>query len=170
MIDSMNARRGAKKNYGTEILKEQINGMLTSKYYECLDFINVKPSNDRQKYYLDIAAKNALKSPMGHKHGAVIVYRGKIIGSGFNYYMSNFSVHAEIAAIADIKGKYRRILQDCELYVVRIGPDKFDNPLKYSKPCFNCQNMILKYNIKKAFYSTNYDYDAMRTEHYCNIC
>lgn len=159
----MNARRVSNKDISKNILKQQVNGMITSKYYECLDLIHVKSSNDKQKYYLDIAAKNALKSPMGHKHGAIVVYRGKIIGSGYNYYISSFSIHAEVAAISNIKGKYKRFLQECELYVVRIGPDKFNNPLKYSKPCCNCQNTIRKYNIKKAFYSTNYDYDSIRS-------
>ena len=172
MVDSMNARRGAKthsKDEYTKIrdeLRKQFAGILISKYYESLDDSNVKTSNEKQKEYLEIAAKIALKSPMGHKHGAVIVYRNKIIASGHNYYMSNFSIHAEVAALSSVKGKNKQILPECELYVVRIGPDKFNNPLKYSKPCYNCQHTILKHNIKKAFYSTNYDYDDLQN----NMC
>jgi deoxycytidylate deaminase len=160
MVDSRNARRGAKKHTCDETKnRKQMNGFLTSEYYECLDAISVKNSNDRQRYYLDVAAKIALKSPMGHKHGAILVYKGKIISTGHNYYFLNSSIHAEVAALSCIRGKQKHILSDCELYVVRIGPDKYNNPLKYSKPCCNCQNAILKHNIKKAFYSTNYDYD-----------
>jgi deoxycytidylate deaminase len=169
MVDSMNARRGAKKYNKEEYIKhreglrKQFTGIFISKYYESLDDVNVKTSNEKQREYLEIAAKIALKSPMGHKHGAVVVYKNKIIASGHNYYISDFSIHAEVAALSGIKGKNKHILPECELYVVRIGPDKYDNPLKYSKPCFNCQHTILKHNIKKAFYSTNYDYDIMKT-------
>ena len=47
-----------------------------------------------------------------HKHGAIIVYRDKIISSGFNYYVGDFSIHAEVAAISHIKKKNRNILID----------------------------------------------------------
>lgn len=172
MVDSMNARRGAKKpiyemtrdeykNFRDK-LKEDFTGMLTSKYYEYLDDNCAKSCNEKQKYYLDIAAKIAMGSPMIQKHGAIIVYKNKIIASGFNYYYAKYSVHAEVSAIRSIKGKYKAHLSECELYVVRIGPNKFNNPLKYSRPCCNCQNTIIKNNIKKAFYSTNYSYDTLR--------
>jgi deoxycytidylate deaminase len=162
MVDSQNARCGAKRhNYNDMKNMNQIKGSITSEYYECLDDVCVKHSNDRQRYYLDVAAKIASKSPMGHKHGALLVYKGKIISTGHNYYFLNSSIHAEVAALSCIRGNQRRLLPECELYVVRIGPDKFNNPLKYSKPCCKCQNAILKHNIKKAFYSTNYDYDNL---------
>lgn len=168
MVDSRNARCATAKKYNCNDKNvNQIHGVITSEYYECLDDICVKPSNDRQRYYLDEAAKIALKSPMGHKHGAVLVYKGKIVSSGHNYYFLNSSIHAEVAAISCIRSKQRHILPECELYVVRIGPNKFNNALKYSKPCCNCQNAILKHNIKKAFYSTNYDYDVLRLAQVC---
>lgn len=167
MVDSRNARRGCQNDdengdNDIDIYKVQYKGVITSEYYECLDDMRVKTSSDRQRYFLEIAAKIAMKSPMGHKHGAIIVYKGKIIGTGHNYYFAHFSIHAEVSALSCIKKRYKHLLSDCELYVVRIGPDKYNNPLKYSKPCCNCQNAILKHNIKRAFYSTNYDYDMMR--------
>ena len=71
-------------------------------------------------------------------------------------------MHAEIVAINNaIKNKHKEILSECELYVVRIGSNSMDNLLKYSKPCINCQKYINKFNIKKIFYSTNYDYDKV---------
>ena len=76
--------------------------------------------------------------------------------------MADFSIHAEVAAIASINKKNKHILNECDIYVVRIGPDRFNNPLKYSRPCTNCSNAIIKNNIKNAFYSTNYDYDIIR--------
>ena len=159
MVDVRNAQRGA--TVSTKRMNRT--GYYTSKYFECIDSASVRISNEKQKYYLNIAAKIAIKSPMyNHKHGAIIVYRDKIIGSGFNYYMGDFSIHAEIAAIASIHKKKKHILNECDIYVVRIGPDRFNNPLKYSRPCTNCSNTIIKNNIKNAFYSTNYDYDIIR--------
>ena len=136
MVDERNAQRGA------DVHKRRMNrtGYYTSNYFECIDSTCVRVSNDKQKYYLNIAAKIAIKSPMfNHKHGAVIV-----------------------AAISSIRKKQKHILNECDIYVVRIGPDRFNNPLKYSRPCTNCSNTIIKNNIKNAFYSTNYEYDIIR--------
>jgi deoxycytidylate deaminase len=138
-------------------------GYYASNYFECIDSVCARISSEKQKYYLNIAAKIAIKSPMfNHKHGAIIVYKDRIIGTGYNYYMADFSIHAEVAAIASIHKKQKHILSECDIYVVRIGPDRFNNPLKYSRPCTNCSNTIIKNNIKNAFYSTNYEYDTIR--------
>jgi deoxycytidylate deaminase len=143
------------------------NPKATSSFFELFDEIEPKITNEKQKYYLNYAANIAMKSNMNHKHGAIIVYKKKIIATGFNYiinsYYNEFSIHAEISAISSIKSipNYKIILQECELYVVRIGPKELFNTLKYSKPCCNCQKAINKYDIKKVFYSTNYEYDKI---------
>lgn len=177
MIDSMNARRGAainklsylefrnmKKNLKEKLIDKNA-GIATSDYFQYFDTDLPKNMNERQSYYLDIAAKVAMKSTMNHKHGSIIVYKKEIIASGYNYYHGENSVHAEIAAISQLKGKNKVFLPDCELYVVRIGPNDFKNHLKYSKPCCNCQNYISKKCIKKIYYSTNYDYDITIAQH-----
>ena len=121
--------------------------------------------NEKQKYFLDIAASIALSSIMNHKHGAIIVHKKKIIATGYNDMFSKFShdysIHAEVNAIYSLKGKLKDILHECELYVVRIGPNNYNNPFKYSRPCSKCQNAINKFGIKKVFYSTNYEYDEI---------
>lgn len=157
---------------GTKSFNEKEMGCFTSKYFECNDNISVRISSEKQKEYLSIAAKIAEKSPMyPHKHGAIIVYKNKIIASGYNYYMGDFSIHAEVAAISKIKKKQKHILRDCNIYVVRIGPKSFNNPLKYSRPCPNCQDTIIKNYIKNAYYSTSYEYDDIRsTIHKKNEC
>jgi len=157
---------------GTESFNEKELGCFTSKYFECNDNMVARFSSEKQKEYLSIAAKIAEKSPMyPHKHGSIIVYKDKIIASGYNYYMGDFSIHAEVAAISKIKKKQKHILCDCDIYVVRIGPKSFNNPLKYSRPCPNCQDTIIKNNIKNAYYSTSYEYDCIRsTIHKKNEC
>uniref|UniRef100_A0A6C0LJM4 CMP/dCMP-type deaminase domain-containing protein n=1 Tax=viral metagenome TaxID=1070528 RepID=A0A6C0LJM4_9ZZZZ len=173
MVDVRNAQRGAdvskiiRRNSCAPVSQSK-SGFYTSNYFECIDSNCVRTSSEKQKYYLNIAAKIAIKSPMfNHKHGAIIVYRDKIIGSGFNYYVSDFSIHAEVAAIASIHKKKRHILNECDIYIVRIAPDRFKNMLKYSRPCANCSNIIIKNNIKNAFYSTNYEYDFVRGRNNC---
>jgi deoxycytidylate deaminase len=178
MINSLNSRRGAdnKKTVYTdkpipeyramknEIKKKFDNSkIMTSKYFEHFDETDTKKTSNRQKYYLDLAAEIALNSNMLQKHGAILVYKKQVIASGYNYYLNTYSIHAEIAAICELKGKEKDLLPECDLYVVRIGPDKYNNPLKYSKPCFNCQYCINKHAIRKTYYSTNYEYDTMRS-------
>ena len=165
MVDSRNARRGAiteeMNNFKAE-LKEKFNShTFTSDYYQNFDEICPKNKSIRQEYYLRIAGQIAMNSVMNHKHGAIIVHKKNIIAVGYNYNLASFSIHAEVAAISQLKGRNKDILSECELYVVRIGSKKFDNPLKYSKPCINCQNYISKRCIKKTFYSTNYEFDNM---------
>lgn len=175
MVNSLNYRRGAAtinrrdqeyKEFKIKLRENISKNILTSQeYFEYLDDEEQKPMNCKQTYYLDVAAKVALNSTMNHKHGAVIVYKKNIISVGYNHHTSQNicnSIHAEIDAISQLKGKDKNILQDCELYVVRIAPSK-DNVLKYSKPCHNCQHFICKKNIKKIYYSTNYDYEKTLT-------
>lgn len=171
MVDSQNALKSLTKleeykNYKKEIKKKN-NTSIMSKYFEYFDEENVIDLKLHQKYYFEIAANIARNSDMFQKHGAVIVYKKTIIATGFNSYSfnnkSNFSMHAEIVAINNVIKNYNKdILSESKLYIVRIAPEsKSKNILKYSKPCLNCQKYINKFNIKKIFYSTNYEYDKI---------
>jgi carbamoyl-phosphate synthase large subunit len=51
------------------------------------------------------------------------------------------------------------ILEECDIYVVRVGPSIYNNCLKMSKPCEKCAKFIRKYNLRCAYYSTNYEFD-----------
>lgn len=187
MINSMNDRRGAanttvmnieinskkmsytdfrimKKDLKEKLIEKNAN-IVTSDYFQYFDTNNPKNMNDKQSHYLDIAAKIAMKSTMNHKHGCILVCKKQIISSGYNYSVGETSIHAEIAAISNVKGKFKKFLSESEMYVVRIGPNNFHDCLKYSKPCFNCQNYISKKSIKKIYYSTNYDYDVAISEY-----
>lgn len=171
MLDSQNALKSFTKleeykNYKKEI-KNKNKTSIMSNYFEYFDEENVMDLKLHQKYYFDIAANIAKNSNMFQKHGAVIVYKKTIISTGYNSYSynskTNFSIHAEIVAINNaIKNSNKELLSDSKLYIVRIAPEsKSKYILKYSKPCLNCQKYINKFNIKKIFYSTNYDYDKV---------
>ncbi len=116
------------------------------------------------------AIKMAKRSYMTQRHGAVIVRNGEIIAKGYNHHVTHlnhlFSLHAEMDAIADLKKKYpesksKRWLKDCRLYVVRIGPDRQDNPLRMSKPCINCKQAIQNLGIPIVFYSNEVPEDLL---------
>ena len=173
MVDSLNARRVKMSYFDFRLLKKEIKesivdkdaDIVTSEYFQHFDTESPKKMNNRQKYYMDIAAKFAMKSSMNHKHGAIVVYKKQIIASGFNYYFGENSIHAEVAALSRMNKKYDKFLSDSELYVVRIGSNDFCNLFKYSRPCLNCQNYINKKQIKSIFYSTNYQYDIVLSDY-----
>lgn len=132
MVDSMNARRvcSCKKKTNQDFRQYKLdirhkhnfnnNNVQTSKYFEYFDDTLAKDMNYRQNQYLKIAAAVAMKSVMNHKHGAIIVHKNNIIAVGYNYPYANFSIHAEVAAISQLKGREKEVLPECELYVVRI--------------------------------------------------
>ena len=136
---------------------------LTSEYFNHFDDLLPKEMNCRQQYYLQMAANVAMRSRMNHQHGCVLVYKKEIIAMGHNYYHGTASIHAEIAAIQSVPHKYKPVLSKCQMYVVRIAPDRFQNALKYSKPCHCCQNYIAKKCIKNVYYSTNHEFDKVVT-------
>lgn len=130
----------------------------------------------------------AEKSEFEHfKIGAVITYKGKIIGRGcnnekthpmqqrynkryrcFHVYNGEFvkhSIHAEIAAIVSVSS-----VVSCEvdwskarIYVYRIAPGK-----RYgyglSKPCAACMHAIEDTGIKKIYYTDDFGYSYLRLD------
>ena len=123
-----------------------------------------KEGNKKHQLFLCKAAEIAKQSNMNQKHGAIVVYKNKIIASGFNYicdYMNNnYSIHAEVSAISQMFHN-KKLLELCDIYVVRIAPSIYNNCLKNSKPCNSCSKFIKKYNIKNIYYSTNYYYNEL---------
>ena len=109
-----------------------------------------------KRLFLNEAFNLAQKSDMNFNHGCVVVYRGRIIGRGYNTYIdSNFnqvSIHAEVSAIDDaLKRVSAEELKKCELIVIRIN--KTAEYCLPSKPCCNCSRYINKFKIKKVFHS-----------------
>jgi deoxycytidylate deaminase len=135
----------------------------------CFDDKNtVRTCDDKQDYFMRRAANIAFKSTSeAHKHGCVIVKDGDVISEGYNHKKIHLyhkcSIHAEIDALHKCRKK-KQILENCEMYVVRIGPAFLGHPLKYSKPCPDCCKAIEKAKIKKVYYSTNDQYEEMLTK------
>lgn len=147
---------------------------------DCIDHLSCnyfytpkKKVNKKQIYYFNVACDLACKSNMYKNYGAVIVYNKKIIAVGHNYSIDYFSkshnymptkykclqnVHAEESAIENaIKNGYKNILHKCDIYIIRIENTIKDTrqdiiDFKQSVPCDKCKCLILKHNIKKAYY------------------
>ena len=107
----------------------------------------------------------ALKSNMIHRHGCVILYRNKVLSTGYNYYKisdskiynnytsdyqaNKYSIHAEKNAIQKIKNK--NILKDCKIYIIRIknSYNYHNYDFEPGVPCIMCYNLLKKYNLTK---------------------
>lgn len=102
--------------------------------------------------FIDIAKRNALRSELTQKHGAVIISDGKVICEGYNKKLSDrYSVHAEVDVLIKARKKYLAILPKCELIVVRVTGRH--NCLAMSKPCARCEQLICESKIGKTHYS-----------------
>lgn len=121
-----------------------------------------KSCKEKQESFLRRAAVVAARSPVrNHRHGCIIVKDGEILAEGYNNYTQHFehkfTIHAEVDALMKLK-KHKKMLLECELYVVRIGTDLMGRPLKYSRPCQDCTRAILNYGIKKVYFSTSEEF------------
>ena len=102
--------------------------------------------------FIDVAKRNALRSPLTQKHGAVIVFDGKVICEGYNKQLSDrYSIHAEVDVLLKARKKYMSILPECDLFVVRVTGRK--NCLAMSKPCERCAKIIADSRIGKTYYT-----------------
>jgi len=116
----------------------------------------------REQAFLSVARYLASKSDSRHKHGAVIVRSGSVIGTGFNkdrnrpdnvspeHIKTHCSVHAEVEAIRDAGWNVKGAV----LYVARVNAQGKD---RNSKPCDRCTVVIKETQIKKVIY-TRSDY------------
>ena len=136
--------------------------------YDGVDQDCCKPITVEQQKYIRRCLLLANKSNLTQKHGCVLVRNKKIISSGYNFKIHNsfmirdkqteinevFSVHAEISTIKKVKNQD---LSNCDMYIVRLGPQKTfkSNHMKYSQPCRVCHSYIEEFGIKRVYYSIN---------------
>lgn len=118
--------------------------------------------------YIDEAAREAIKSPMAKRHGAILVYNKQIIAKGYNKFIPigsihqkksheddkrKYSIHAEVACIRSAQTCFsRKVIESSTLIVVRVGRETEE--LKTSEPCSSCSRLISKLKIKSIYYST----------------
>ena len=130
-----------------------------------------------RRTFIDQAIMSAEKSNLKiASHGAVVVYRGKVVGTGYNKYcienknkVNRWSVHAEVDAINNALRKISHDdLRKSTLIVVRKlkkgtqiqnkqtltkSESLICEEIGYSAPCKHCANFILKNGLKTCYYS-----------------
>lgn len=115
----------------------------------------------KQKAYMNVARFLATKSDLRHKHGAVVVKSGRVLGMGYNKHRNDPGVimegrhrldcgyHAEAVAIKDAGGNAR----GATIFVARINRQGDD---LLSKPCEYCQELIQESGIKNVIWTRSY--------------
>lgn len=129
-----------------------------------------KSTNRQQKVWNTLYRLTQFMKESGHYQnlpamGAAIVYKGDIVGLGYNNLKSHpfalkFSkhpeaifLHAEIAAIHNaMKILTNEELSKCDLYILRY---KSNRTLGLAKPCEGCMKAIVQFGIKKVFYTVD---------------
>ena len=114
--------------------------------------------SNKQKAYLNVARYLASKSDLRHKHGAVVVKSGRVLGTGFNKRRNHPSVipagqhrescgyHAESVAIKEAGDNAK----GSTIFVARVNRSGGD---LLSKPCVNCQKLIDESGIKNVVFT-----------------
>ncbi len=114
--------------------------------------------SNKQKAYMNMARYLASKSSQRHKHGAVVVKSGRVLGTGFNKQRNHPHVipngkhreqcgrHAEFVALKEAGTNTR----NATIFIARINR-KGDDLL--SKPCINCQKLIEESGIKNVIFT-----------------
>lgn len=132
----------------------------------------------RDYRFFEFARRQAEKSDFeGVCLGAVVAYKGHIIGQGFNSVKSdpkqkranryrkfynygprpiNHSIHAEISAIKSIPYPLQQSIDwsKVSIYVYRICKGK-SLGIGLARPCAACLSVIKKKGIQKIFYTTD---------------
>jgi deoxycytidylate deaminase len=108
-----------------------------------------------------IAVKQANKSLFKQRLGATITKGKRILGVGHNEVNRNTkhwaqywegSIHAEEAALLQAVKQHGVLeLRNSTLHVVRLSKS---GHLAMAKPCHHCQELLLRFQIKKVLYST----------------
>lgn len=104
---------------------------------------------------IGIAKKAALKSDMRHKLGSILYDKSRYV-TGWNISYgckvdtknTPFSLHAEEHTI--LKGVRVGIEFDKAILIVVRVNNKGD--MRKSKPCFNCQRLIERVNMRQVYY------------------
>jgi deoxycytidylate deaminase len=114
--------------------------------------------SNRERAFLSVARYFAAKSKSRKMHGAVIVKSGSVVGTGYNKDRNNpfivspehikphCSRHAEFEAIKEAGEN----AVGAVLYVARVNRHGQD---RNSKPCYLCEEVIIKNKIKKVIYT-----------------
>lgn len=103
--------------------------------------------------FKNLAIQQCLRSAYKYRVGAIVVFKGKVVGKGFNKVHSTGvpkldGKHAELEAINNTTARFRK---GCTVYVCRLTKS---NELALAKPCEACQVVMKKMGVKYVWYSS----------------
>jgi len=102
---------------------------------------------------LELAMSQALKSPMLHRHGAVIWKYKTILGAGYNHYVGanpsekrKISIHSEKDCLTGIRGDF---LYGSSVLAVRVTKS---GKLSSGAACKGCQKLLKRKGVSKIYW------------------
>lgn len=104
---------------------------------------------------LPLAVSQAMKSPMLHRHGAVIFKRNDVLGAGYNHpknldSIRRCSIHSEKDAM---KGLHESQLRGASVLAIRLNKS---DEIVSGAPCKGCSKLMKRKGILKCYwYDTN---------------
>ena len=123
--------------------------------------------------YMLHAIELAKRSTMEQRHATVIINPkcrdNPIVATGVNEHLHNqenrdvFSIHSEQMAISSLLALKRyqpHFMKNCIAFVARVGPQSLGYPVRFSKPCPMCEQLLLKVGIRRVFYTVDDDHMA----------
>jgi tRNA(Arg) A34 adenosine deaminase TadA len=121
---------------------------------------------DRQNFinrHIELATRAAHTGQhRQHRIGAILVKKGKVVSIGANNrkthpLMAGFkTLHAEVCCLLGVRWSD---LSGSIIFVARVnGTGK----IGMSKPCSTCQEVLIRYGIRKAYYTTANSVEELR--------
>lgn len=156
------------------IKKQKIIGkvfdIINSNHWTCTG----TPEKRRMRRHIQSCISEVEKSSLTHRHGAIIVYRSRILASAHNYFRSHleYSTHAEIAVLKKFLDIYpKKLLQKCTLIVIRVNRS---GVITNSTPCDECHKELVRNSVSRIVYSTsnvvNNDKPVFGNNKYSKVC
>lgn len=102
---------------------------------------------------VELAISQAKKSPMVHKHGAVVWKTKRILGAGYNYHNTppsdstrRFSIHSERDALFGLAASQ---INNSSMLAIRVNSS---GELISCKPCKGCYKLLKRKGVKKVYW------------------
>lgn len=110
--------------------------------------------------FKQVAMQQCAKSAYKQKMGAVVVYKGKLVGKGCNKVHHTGvprldGLHAEMEALNNTTAKYR---EGCIVYVCRVNRR---GEVVLAKPCDACEKKMRKIGVRHVWFSTYGSWERM---------
>ena len=110
--------------------------------------------------FKDAAVIQSHKSSYKQKLGAIVVFKGDIVGKGHNKVLGTGNIrtdgfHAEIEALNNCNASQRK---GATVYVCRINKKE---EIVMAKPCHACEVKMRKMGVKYVWYSKSGEWEKM---------